>query len=122
MPKQALRELPLDAPNPFAEVARSGEPLFLESAKDLKLYPEWGAAMIRAGAEAAAIVRFGPTVNIIFELTDTGKGIALVDQEHLFDAFWLNDHNSALAHTGTGLGLPMPGSPNRAKSAGANFA
>ena len=52
----ALRELPLDAPIPFAEVARSGEPLFLESSKDLKSYPEWGAAMIRAGAEASAIV------------------------------------------------------------------
>src|SRR5688572_25459340 len=52
----ALRELPLDAPIPFAEVARSGEPLFLESSKDLKRYPEWGAAMIRAGAEASAIV------------------------------------------------------------------
>jgi signal transduction histidine kinase len=52
----ALRELPLDAPIPFAEVARSGEALFLESRKDLNRYPEWGAAMVRAGAEAAAVV------------------------------------------------------------------
>lgn len=52
----ALRELPLDAPIPFAEVARSGEPLFLESATELERYPEWGAAMIRAGAGSSAIV------------------------------------------------------------------
>jgi signal transduction histidine kinase len=52
----ALRELPLDAPIPFAEVARSGDPLFLASIADLERCGEWGAAMARAGAEAAAIV------------------------------------------------------------------
>ena len=54
--KAALDQLPLDAPVPFAEVARIGAPLFLPSHRDLRLYPEWGAAMIRAGARAAAIV------------------------------------------------------------------
>ena len=54
--KAALDQLPLDAPVPFAEVARIGAPLFLPSDRDLLLYPEWGAAMIRAGAGAAAIV------------------------------------------------------------------
>jgi signal transduction histidine kinase len=52
----ALEQLPLDAPVPFAEVARPGEPSFLSSVEELAWYPAWGAAMIAAGARAAAIV------------------------------------------------------------------
>jgi signal transduction histidine kinase len=52
----ALEELPLEAPVPFAEVARTGEPRFLSSEEELQTYPDWGAAMIRAGARSAAIV------------------------------------------------------------------
>jgi signal transduction histidine kinase len=52
----ALDELPLDAPVPFADVARTGEALFLQSDEALDRYPAWGATMIRAGARAAAIV------------------------------------------------------------------
>ncbi|HEY0810209.1 MAG TPA: ATP-binding protein [Longimicrobiales bacterium] len=54
--KAALQELPLNAPEPLAEVARSGEALFVRSVADLKDLGEWGQAMIRADAEAAAIV------------------------------------------------------------------
>jgi signal transduction histidine kinase len=54
--KAALDELPLDAPVPLAEVARTGEALFLDSRADLGRYPEWGAAMMKVGAQAAAIV------------------------------------------------------------------
>jgi len=52
----ALDQLPLDAPVPLAEVARDGEPRFLSSEPELASYPAWGAAMIGAGARAAAIV------------------------------------------------------------------
>jgi signal transduction histidine kinase len=52
----ALEELPLAAPVPFAEVARTGEARFLASEEELRTYPDWGAAMSRAGARAAAIV------------------------------------------------------------------
>ena len=52
----ALKQLPLDAPVPLAEVARNGEPLFLPSKQSLQQYQEWGTAMIRAGACSAAIV------------------------------------------------------------------
>ncbi|HVH17229.1 MAG TPA: ATP-binding protein [Myxococcota bacterium] len=51
-----LDQLPLEAPVPLAEVAREGLPLFLAGAEDLLRYPAWGAAMISAGAAAAAIV------------------------------------------------------------------
>ncbi|MFL5577456.1 MAG: sensor histidine kinase [Gemmatimonadaceae bacterium] len=54
--RAALEQLPLDAPVPMAEVARAGEPLFLPSEQALRRYPDWGAAMIRAGSRAAAIV------------------------------------------------------------------
>ena len=51
-----LDQLPLEAPVPLAEVAREGAPLFLAAEADLLRYPAWGAAMIGAGAAAAAIV------------------------------------------------------------------
>lgn len=54
--RAAVEEQPLDAPLPFAEVARNGEPLFLETNDALLHYPDWGAAMILAGAHAAAVV------------------------------------------------------------------
>ena len=51
-----IDQLPLEAPVPLAEVAREGAPLFLATEPDLLHYPAWGAAMISAGARAAAIV------------------------------------------------------------------
>jgi signal transduction histidine kinase len=54
--RAALHQLPLNAPVPFAEVARTGEPLFLASVSDLQRYPDWGNAMIEAGSGSAAIV------------------------------------------------------------------
>ena len=52
----ALEKLHLDAPVPFAEVARVGEPVFLPTEKEMQRYPEWAAGMIAAGLGAAAIV------------------------------------------------------------------
>ncbi|WP_025414986.1 sensor histidine kinase [Gemmatirosa kalamazoonensis] len=54
--RAALHELPLDAPVPFAEVARTGAPLFLPTEAALRTYPDWGAAMTAAGAGSAAVV------------------------------------------------------------------
>ncbi len=54
--KATLDQLPLDAPVPFAEVARDGVPLFLASEREMQKYPDWATGMIRAGARAAAIV------------------------------------------------------------------
>ena len=54
--RATLERLPLDAPMPLAEVAREGEPLFLQSEQELLRYPDWGAAMIAVGARAAAVV------------------------------------------------------------------
>ena len=54
--RAALAQLPLDAPVPLAQVAREGEAVFLNSRDEMGRYPEWAAAMIRAGARAAAVV------------------------------------------------------------------
>ena len=54
--RATLQQFPLDAPLPLAEVARTGKPLFLPSERQLRHYPAWGDAVIRAGACAAAAV------------------------------------------------------------------
>lgn len=54
--RATLQQFPLDAPVPLAEVARTGEPVFLPSERELRRYPAWGDALIRAGAGAAAAV------------------------------------------------------------------
>jgi signal transduction histidine kinase len=51
-----LTDLWLDASVPLAEVARTGEPVFLHSEAELRRYPEWGDAIVRAGSRAAAAV------------------------------------------------------------------
>jgi signal transduction histidine kinase len=52
----ALEQLPLDAPVPFGEVARVGEPVFLPNAVEMRRYPDWAEGMIAAGLGSAAIV------------------------------------------------------------------
>lgn len=52
----ALEAQPLDAPVPFAEVARSGEPLFLNAAQAVSRFPDWGAGLVSTGGKAVAIV------------------------------------------------------------------
>jgi signal transduction histidine kinase len=54
--RATLQQLPLDAEVPLAEVARTGEPMFLQSPGELRRYAEWGDALTRAGACAAAVV------------------------------------------------------------------
>lgn len=54
--RATLQQFPLDAPLPLAEVARTGAPVFLPSKHELRHYAEWGEALIRAGACAAAAV------------------------------------------------------------------
>jgi len=54
--KATLQEFAVDAALPLAEVARTGQPIFLESHQELQRYAEWGGALIRAGACAAAAV------------------------------------------------------------------
>ncbi len=52
----ALQQLELDALVPLAEVARTGEPIFLCSESELRKYPAWCDAILTAGTRAAAAV------------------------------------------------------------------
>lgn len=52
----ALQLLRFDAPVPLAEVARTGEPVFLNSESELRRYPAWCDAILEAGSCAAAAV------------------------------------------------------------------
>ena len=54
--KATIHHLPLDAPMPLAEVARTGDALFLASATELRGYNGWGNAVVESGACAAAVV------------------------------------------------------------------
>ena len=52
----ALQQLRFDAPVPLAEVARTGEAVFLNSESELRRYPGWCDAILSAGSCAAAAV------------------------------------------------------------------
>jgi signal transduction histidine kinase len=58
VPDVALMPMPLrlDAPVPLAEVARTGQPIFLNGEAELRRYPGWGEQVLKAGACAAAAV------------------------------------------------------------------
>ena len=51
-----LQQLRFDAHVPLAEVARTGEPVFLNSESEMRRYPEWCDAILSAGSCAAAAV------------------------------------------------------------------
>lgn len=54
--RATLQQFPLDAPVPLADVARTGNPIFLQSGAELQRYAAWGGALVHAGARAAAAV------------------------------------------------------------------
>jgi signal transduction histidine kinase len=46
-------------------------------------------------------------VTVYFEVTDTGRGIAREDREHIFEAYWQAAPGPTETTSGTGLGLPV---------------
>jgi signal transduction histidine kinase len=49
----------------------------------------------------------GADARVLFEVSDTGRGIALENHEHIFDAFWQEDHTMTYSVGSTGLGLSV---------------
>lgn len=46
-------------------------------------------------------------VRVHVEVIDTGRGISVEEQEHIFDPYWQSDSTPNLGTSGTGLGLPL---------------
>ncbi|HUT35927.1 MAG TPA: HAMP domain-containing sensor histidine kinase [Planctomycetota bacterium] len=64
----------------------------------IKYTPEGGRVTVASRTDEASVV---------FEVTDTGIGIPLEDQPHLFEEFFRAHNARALFHEGTGLGLSI---------------
>ena len=48
-----------------------------------------------------------PPSSILFEVSDTGSGIAADDLPHVFDRFWRADRSRSRDQGGSGLGLAI---------------
>jgi signal transduction histidine kinase len=48
-----------------------------------------------------------PCVRVFFEITDTGEGMSLADQAHVFDLYWQQDPASTHTSGSSGLGLSV---------------
>jgi signal transduction histidine kinase len=48
-----------------------------------------------------------PCVRVYFEVTDTGAGLSLADQSHVFDLYWQQDPASTHRDGSSGLGLSL---------------
>ena len=101
--KQAGVSLHFDHPGP-APVVVFGDPEELARVIDnmvdnaVKYTPEDGTVSV-------AMTVADDEVSV--EVTDTGLGISLTDQQHVFSAFHRSTNPNALSVPGTGLGLPI---------------
>ncbi|GAA5116351.1 hypothetical protein GCM10023339_24790 [Alloalcanivorax gelatiniphagus] len=101
--KQAGVHLHFDRPGP-APVVVFGDPEELARVIDnmvdnaVKYTPEDGAVSVTMTATDD---------EVSVDVTDTGLGISLTDQQHVFSAFHRSTNPNALSVPGTGLGLPI---------------
>jgi PAS domain S-box-containing protein len=58
-----------------------------------------------AGEIRVSLEYAGDTV--VFQVADTGVGIALADQPHIFERFFRQDYGRARSHEGSGIGLAL---------------
>jgi signal transduction histidine kinase len=49
----------------------------------------------------------GAELRVYFEVTDSGRGISVADQQHIFESFWQADQSLTRTAAGTGLGLAV---------------
>ncbi|MBB4688872.1 sensor histidine kinase [Amycolatopsis jiangsuensis] len=89
---------------PMADPAITADPVRLRQALD-NLVSNAVRHTPRGGSVAVTGRREGDEV--VFEVTDTGEGIATADVEHVFDRFWRADPSRSRASGGSGLGLAI---------------
>ena len=65
-------------------------------------YSDVGEVLVVVGVAGS-----GAAMRITFEVTDSGRGIAVDDQQHVFEAFWQVHQSLTRASDGTGLGLAV---------------
>lgn len=104
-------ELPDDLPPVLADPDRIGQVLHNLLANALRHTPAGGSITVRAERQNAASSMqnegFHPSSFILFEVTDTGAGIAPDDLPHVFERFWRADRSRSRAGGGAGLGLAI---------------
>jgi len=93
-----LRLEPSDGGTVFGDPTRLAQMLDNLISNAIKFTPDGGRVTMRTEAVGH---------NIIFEVADTGEGIAAADRERLFDPFFRSREANARAVPGTGLGLTI---------------
>jgi signal transduction histidine kinase len=82
----------------FGDPARIAQLLDNLISNAIKFTPENGRVTVRTASHGGFA---------LFEVADTGEGIAAADQEHLFEPFFRAGRGMAHAVPGTGLGLTI---------------
>lgn len=86
------------APRVFGDRPRLDRALLNLVANAQRFAPDGGHITVRVHRPADAMIRWS--------VTDDGPGIALDDQAHLFERFYVGPHDPTEAREGVGLGLP----------------
>ncbi|MEM8932438.1 MAG: response regulator [Acidobacteriota bacterium] len=70
-------------------------------------FTDSGGVVLRIGRSSTPSDDAATHLRLVFEVTDTGVGIAEADHERIFESFAQLDPSSSRAHTGSGLGLAI---------------
>ena len=73
----------------------------------LKFTPAGGRVVVRVVSAGEAVSPRSPSGSTRIEVRDTGVGIALEDQPHVFERFFRSDPSRSSATEGAGLGLSL---------------
>ncbi len=103
-----------DLPAVWADPERTGQVLHNLLANALRYTPSGGSVTLHAAHHPTCIsdspcshMNLQPAGQIMFEVEDTGPGIAPTDVPHVFERFWRADAARTRMQGGSGLGLAI---------------